>query len=550
MAGQWTFGKRVGAGFALAGFVLLIIGITGYFTTYRLIENEKRVSHTHQVRRDLADLLSELKDAETGQRGFIITGQESFLEPYHSALQQLKNTLEHVRALTADNPDQQRRLDRLVPFIEAKLAELQRTIEQRRKEGFEATAKTVMGGEGKQAMDEARKLIGELDQQEQTLLAQRSAEAEAMAATTKAIILWGSSGGLVLVSLTGWWLIVSLRRQIGSAVQHIRSSSAELQAAATQMSTGAREQAAATTEVATTIKELVVTARQIAESAQRVAGMAEESARGARSGDQSMRQGLDAVANMKRQVDAIVRHMVELGRKSQQIGGVLDVINELAEQTNILSVNASIEAAGAGEHGRRFAVVADEIRKLADRVGRSTQEIKGLIDEVRSAVNTTVMVTETGSKAVDASARQFDEVSGVFQRIVQLVETTTEATREIELSTKQQTTAVNQVNESVASVAQVSKESEISTAQTLQTATELTTLSRNLERIVQPQATAWAAGSGRERQATRVRGSIPKWLALALTRHGKRQSDIPRRAFQLPSRFCHRISQNLIGGEF
>src|SRR3990167_346735 len=98
--------------------------------------------------------------------------------------------------------------------------------------------------------------------------------------------------------------------------------------------------------------------------------------------------------------------MLELGKKSQQIGAVLDIVSELAEQTNILSINATIEAAGAGESGKRFAVVADEIRKLADRVANSTKDIRVQIDDVRGAGNTTVMATESGAKAVDAGTRQ------------------------------------------------------------------------------------------------------------------------------------------------
>jgi len=180
--------------------------------------------------------------------------------------------------------------------------------------------------------------------------------------------------------------------------------------------------------------------------------------------------------------------MLDLGKKSQQIGGIVEIINELAEQTNILAINASIEAAGAGETGKRFAVVADEIRKLADRVGGSTKEIRMLIDEVRAAVNMTVMTTEGGTKAVDAGARQFTEVTLALKQIVGLVGTTTEAAREIELSTKQQSTAVEQVNIAVANVAQATRESETSASQTFQTATQLTTLSRDLLRLIQPQA--------------------------------------------------------------
>jgi methyl-accepting chemotaxis protein len=189
-------------------------------------------------------------------------------------------------------------------------------------------------------------------------------------------------------------------------------------------------------------------------------------------------------------VDVIVDHMIDLGKKSQQIGGILEIINELAEQTNILAINATIEAAGAGEMGRRFAVVADEIRKLADRVGGSTKEIRELVDDIRAAVNTTVMATEGGSKAVDAGQRQFGEVATSFKQITSLVGTTSEAAREIELSTKQQASAVEQVTLAMANVSQAAKETEASSSQTFQTSSELTSLSRDLARLVQPQASA------------------------------------------------------------
>ena len=168
---------------------------------------------------------------------------------------------------------------------------------------------------------------------------------------------------------------------------------------------------------------------------------------------------------------------------------MLDIVSELAEQTNILAINSTIEAAGAGSAGRRFAVVADEIRKLADRVAESTKEIRDLIEVVRAAVHTTVVATEIGSKAVDAGTAQFAGVAASFEQIVDLVASTTEAAREIELSTKQQTTAVEQVNFAVANVTQTTKESEASSSQTLLTASQLSELSTRLRQIVEPTPT-------------------------------------------------------------
>ncbi|MBG0562152.1 methyl-accepting chemotaxis protein [Actinoplanes aureus] len=281
-----------------------------------------------------------------------------------------------------------------------------------------------------------------------------------------------------------WRLSRDLRREVGAAVGHIQSSSAQLEAAAAQQVNGGRDQASAMSEITTTISELLITSRQIADSAQRVSKIAEETEAAARTGDSTIDQTRASMAAIRAQVDQIVQHMLALGEKSQQIGLVVDLVSELAEQTNILAINATIEASGAGEWGRRFAVVAEEIRKLADRTAASAKEIRALIDDVRGAVNTTVMATEIGAKAVDAGARQFDDATNSFREIVQLVATTNDATREIELSTKQQSTAVEQVNVAASDTARVSRETEASAVQTKQTAAHLSTLSGDLLELV------------------------------------------------------------------
>lgn len=488
MFNSWTFGRRLAVGFGLAAVVLLVIVFVGFRSTNGLVENNGLVGHSYEVETRLMDLRADLKDAETGQRGFIITGNEDYLAPYRSALDDIPIQMQAVRKLTADNPEQQQRLDDLQPVIDAKLAELKQTIDLRRDSGFDAAYKVVSTNAGQQEMLKIRSIVADAIGAEEKLLVTRTHRAEQSAKAAMAITLWGGLAGMVAVAAIGWFITRSLSAQISSAVGQIQSSSTELQAAASQQATGAKEQSAATSEITTTISELLATSRQIAESAQRVSQIADQTAGAAHSGQGMVDLTRESISGIRRQVDQIVADMLELGKKSQEIGAVLDIVSELAEQTNILAINATIEAVGAGESGLRFGVVADEIRKLADRVGGSTKEIRTLIDDVRSAVNTTVMATETGSKAVDAGARQFGDVSAAFNEISGLVTTTTEAAREIELSTKQQTTAVEQVNIAIVNVAQASKETESSSGQTLLTASQLADLSKQLMRIVHPRA--------------------------------------------------------------
>jgi methyl-accepting chemotaxis protein len=350
--------------------------------------------------------------------------------------------------------------------------------------GLEA-AKRIFDQELLPKTDALDQLINSFASREERLMDQEkeaSTETASSAITLLVIIavvaLFFAAGAALLLTRL-------LVRQIGSAALHVRSSSAELQAAANQQAAGAKERSTATSEITTTTSELLATSRQIAESAQHVAHIAEETLNAAHAGDQTVQKTQESIMAIKRQVDLIVARMLELGKKSQQVGSILEIIDELAEQTNILAINATIEAAGAGEVGKRFAVVAEEIRKLADRVGESSKEIRGLIEEVRTAVNTTVMATESGSKAVDAGSQQFGDVTASFTRFVGLVGTTSDAAREIELSSKQQATAVEQVNAAITNVAQAARETEVSSGQTLQTASQLTEMSRGLAQLVQ-----------------------------------------------------------------
>jgi methyl-accepting chemotaxis protein len=487
---NWTFGRKIAAAFGLAALVLVVVAGFGYQNTNTLIASDQLVRHTLEVRREIAEILAGMNAAESESRGYVISGDADYATEYEAAAGKAQAAFAQLKTLTADNPNQQARMAEITPLMQQKFDVLKRNVDTRRNQGAEAAAQFVSGGEGKRVMDQIDGVLQAAAAEEGRLQNERDAAAATSSSLAVNVMLWGGLIGAILVGLIGWMITRSLNLQIGGAVGHVQSSSAELQSAANQQASGMKEQTISMNEIATTISELLATSRQIAESSQRVAQIAEQTASAARTGDGTVDRAHESISSIRRQVDQIVAHMLELGKKSQQIGAVLDIVSELAEQTNILSINATIEAAGAGETGKRFAIVADEIRKLADRVAASAKEVRGLIDDVRSSVNTTVMATETGSKAVDAGSKQFGEVAAAFKSIANLVGTTTEAAREIELSTKQQTTAVEQVNVAIVNVTQAARETEASTSQTLETASLLAVTSSDLLKLVQAQRAA------------------------------------------------------------
>ncbi|HEX2572019.1 MAG TPA: methyl-accepting chemotaxis protein [Polyangia bacterium] len=485
---RWTLGQQIGIGLLLPILVLAGLGLFSYWSTQHLLQMNNGVGQSHDALAAVNQVVLTLTEVETGQRGYIITGKEEYLEPRREALERLETHLERLRKLIEDHPGQQRRLEELRGSIQSRMAELVKVLELRQREGLESAARRLSEGRGKRDMDRIYGVAREMARAEEERLQERVQDADAAARRVTSVLLFGSLFAVLVVFSAGLFIVRGLDLQIGTVVHHLQSSAAELQASATQQVRGAKGQAATTTEVSTTMHELVSTSRQIAESAQRVTVLANETTAVAQTGDVTVQAAQEAMEVVRRQIDRVVLHMLDLGKRSQEIGGILDIINELAEQTNILAINATIEAAGAGDSGRRFAVVADEIRKLADRVGGSTKDIRSLIEEIRAAANTTVMATEDGSKAVEASARKFGEVAQNFRNIAGYVANTAQASREIELSTKQQTTAVEQVSTAVGEVAQTARETEGSSTRTTQAAGQLVELSNQLLRLIRREA--------------------------------------------------------------
>jgi uncharacterized phage infection (PIP) family protein YhgE len=253
-------------------------------------------------------------------------------------------------------------------------------------------------------------------------------------------------------------------RLIRRLLERIRTTAGKLTEAAIEMRAAAQESAAATTqqsaaisEAASTVEELSATATSLAENAQTTAGAAEQTS--------------ETMQGMREQVAAIAKRSLELGQGSQQIGEILGLINDIAEQTNLLALNAAIEAARAGEAGRGFAVVASEVRKLAERSVSSTDSIRDIIASVQDQTNATILATEQGAK-------QANEVADLMRSTGDVLDDSLRATG-------QQREAAEQVAGAMTEIRSAAEQLSVEQERRLETTGRVEALSRDLERVLE-----------------------------------------------------------------
>ncbi len=272
---------------------------------------------------------------------------------------------------------------------------------------------------------------------------------------------------------------------IKEAIIQLSSSANEMTAISAQQSSGAAEQAAAVQQVTTTSEEIAITAKQITDNAKSVETLAEATNQSCTGGTGDVTNAIEGMARLRSQVQSIAESMLTLGDNSQKIGGIVEIIDEISDQTNLLALNAAIEAAGAGEAGKRFAIVAQEVKRLAERTVDATRQIKGLIDEIQKATNSTIMVTEEGTKAVDTASGLVDKVQQSFGTMIGMVDETARSAKEISLSTQQQTSACEQMAETMAEVRDVARQVAGSARETERAISEIMGLAEKLKDLVE-----------------------------------------------------------------
>lgn len=264
----------------------------------------------------------------------------------------------------------------------------------------------------------------------------------------------------------------------------------ELSAAASQLlitsqqqASGATQQASAVSQVSTTVEELGATARQIALSAENVAQAAQQTLEYLSNGQAAVDESVQAMERIRVRMQDISKRVLSLGERSQQIGEIIDLIDDISDETHLLALNAAIEAAGAGEHGKRFAVVAAEVKSLANRTLAAAKEVKGVIAEIRQATNAAVLAAEEGGKEVERGAELSYRAGQVMDTILMVAERTAQSGAEIGMATAQQQSASEQVVEAMREIAEVARQSAAGARQMAESASLLTAIADRLHGI-------------------------------------------------------------------
>ncbi len=272
--------------------------------------------------------------------------------------------------------------------------------------------------------------------------------------------------------------------QVREAILKISTACNQILASSEEQASGASEQAASVGETTASIEELSATAGQIAENSDIQAGMAESTQENADQSANAMDEAAILMEKIREHTEKGAEQIMSLGEKSQQIGKILAIINEVAAETKMLSLNAAIEASKAGEAGKGFTVVAAEIRKLAENVVKSTGSIEEIAREIQTAANGSVMAAEENVKVVKAGAEKLSRVEKAMQEIVAMAEQTTDSAKQVSMATGQQKGASEQVVLTMRELSDVARQMAAAAGETTQSANSLTQMTENLKKII------------------------------------------------------------------
>lgn len=518
--------------------IVALLGVL-VFSAYRgfvQVENATNSNvHTYKVLSQAQMALEQLINIETGMRGFVISSKDNFLEPQIAGERKFDDALATLKQLTSDNPEQQARLTALGQLQTRWLDEdVHSIIAQRRqltKDGGadEPLDIRISSGSDKAKMDGMRSIIAEVTHSEDVLLAQRTEQMNQAKDQAITILISGGLIAAVLAMILAFSLGRTIRARLQVAIdaaiavaegrldtaidtstsdelpkafdrmqtrlremiQQISRASNQLvdsvhmiSSASEQLSTAVNEQSSSASAMAATVEQLTVSINHVSDNADEAGNLANRSGQQSKDGSGVIQNTLTSMNGIARTVQHASTKVSELGQHSEQISSIVSVIQGIADQTNLLALNAAIEAARAGEQGRGFAVVADEVRLLAQNTGKSTKEIASMIDKIQLGVRETVESMRSGVLEVNQGVEMAGSAGTAITEIRESSGQVLAVVEQISLALREQTAASQDVARNVERSAQMAEQNNLSVQDLLRTSNGLNELAMGLKQEV------------------------------------------------------------------
>ncbi|SON53002.1 methyl-accepting chemotaxis protein [Vibrio tapetis] len=535
--GNLSLKAKISLGTGVPLILLILLSFITLQSSNRQDASSKMVDHTHKVIEQAMRIEGAAVDMETGMRGFLLSGKDEFLSPYNSGKQRFRELVSSLKQTVDDNPAQVERLSKIQSNIDEWIANVTApAIELRREVGRGQTmdniATLVGEARGKVYFDRFRGQIAEFIEIESSLMETRQASASGATASARYTIVGGTLLAIILGFSLAWAVLKSIsqpveavargltalangdlttqisidsRDELGQmaknynqavsrtqqAMKHVYETTIDVSnrsenivQANEKMAQDLTQQANQVAHISNSIDEIALSIQEVAQQSANATSSAQDAGVKASSGGNIVRNTIKGMNAISEAVSASSTSVSELGRRGTQIGDIINVINDIAEQTNLLALNAAIEAARAGEAGRGFAVVADEVRTLADRTTTATQEIAKSIEAIQSETQMAVERMESGTEHVNEGMTLVTQAGKSLDDIVAGTDVVSGMIDSIAAASEEQSQASAEVSKNVISVSEVSKNANSQASQTASSARELAQHAEQLKGLV------------------------------------------------------------------